>query len=92
MEHNQALDDFMDMIGEDPRIGPSHVSLFLAILHACKQQAAMPLSVFSRDLMKQAKISSVGTYHKCLKDLKEYGYIRYRPSFNPALGSEIDVV
>lgn len=49
----------------------------------------MPVSVYSRDLMKQAIISAVGTYYKCIRDLKVAGYIRYIPSYNPLLGSLI---
>jgi hypothetical protein len=88
MELASALYDFMDLVREDPRIGPSHISLFVAIMQSCKQQDyQIPVYIFSRDLMKQAKISALGTYHKCMKDLKELGYIRYIPSYNPVLGS-----
>ena len=46
----------------------------------------------ARNLMKQAKISAMGTYHKCMRDLKEAGYIRYIPSYNPVLGSLIYLI
>jgi len=49
----------------------------------------MPVSVYSRYLMKQAKISAGGAYHRCMRDLKDAGYIRYIPSYNPVLGSLI---
>jgi hypothetical protein len=88
MELVTALYDFMDLAREDPRIGPSHISLFVAIIQSCKKQdCQIPVYIFSRDLMKQAKISSCGTYHKCMRDLKEHGYIKYIPSSNPVLGS-----
>jgi hypothetical protein len=32
--------------------------------------------------MKLAKISGVATYHKSIRELDEYGYIRYEPSYN----------
>lgn len=90
MDAQGLLYGFMDMACEDPRIGPSHISLYMAILHASLQQGgAMPVSVFSRGLMKQAKIGGVATYHKCLQDLTEAGYIRYTPSFHPMKGSSI---
>ena len=34
-----------------------------------------------------SKISSYATYHKCIKQLHNYGYIRYSPSYNPMRGS-----
>jgi hypothetical protein len=88
-----VLYGFMNMVREDPRIGPSHISLFLAILITHRSQGyEMPVAVYSRDLMKQAKISATGTYHKCLRDLKDCGYIKYIPSYNPVLGSLIYVI
>ena len=93
MDFNAALYGFMDMARDDPRIGPSHISLFMAILYSYKQQEyEMPVSVYSRDLMKQAKISAMGTYHKCMRDLKDAGYIQYIPSYNPVLGSLIYLI
>lgn len=83
----------MDMVGDDPRIGPTHISLYLAVLHYYrKQEFQNPVSVFARDLMKQAKIGSSRTYHGCLQDLKELGYIKYIPSCNPFLGSLIYLI
>ena len=76
------------MAGEDPCIGPSHISLFAAILYIFeKQECVSPVSVYSRDLMKLAKISACSTYHRCIKDLASAGCLRYIPSFNPVLGS-----
>ena len=88
MDFNAVLFGFMDRVGDDPRIGPTHISLFLAILYCYRKQGyPMPVYVFSRELMKQAKISAIGTYHKCIRQLMAYGYIGYVPSYNPMLGS-----
>jgi hypothetical protein len=37
--------------------------------------------------MKLSKIGSVNTYIKCLKELDQFGFIRYQPSYNPHRGS-----
>ena len=37
--------------------------------------------------MRVSKISAKATYHKCIKELNNYGYLRYEPSFNPIRGS-----
>jgi hypothetical protein len=90
MEATTALYNFMEMVWEDPRIGPSHISLFIAILILYhKQEYQFPITVIRRELMKIAKISGIQTYHKCLKDLNRYGYIQYMPSFNPGKRSLI---
>lgn len=83
---------FMDMVQQDPRLGPSHISLYFALLHCYRQQGyTLPITVFSRDLLRQAKISA-RTYHACLADLIANRYIRYEPSFNPARGSLVDLL
>jgi hypothetical protein len=86
-DFNSALFDFLAVAAEDVRISPVHISLYLAILHYYKKQDfKIPVSVYSRELMKQAKIST-NTYHKCIIELHNYGFVRYVPSFNPMLGS-----
>lgn len=83
-----AVTGFLKAVEEDPRVGPAHISLFMALLQAYKsQEMKTPISVFSRDLMKLAKISAGGTFRKCIWDLHEFGFIRYVPSYNPLLGS-----
>lgn len=84
------LYQFMNRIPDDPRIGATHISLYVAILTNFRNHTlADPISVFSRNLMKQSKIAGNGTYFKCLQDLKTAGYIHYIPSSNPFLGSLI---
>jgi hypothetical protein len=39
--------------------------------------------------METAKISGIATFHKCIKDLDELGYISYLPSRNPAVNSRV---
>ena len=39
--------------------------------------------------MRISKISSKATYHKCLRNLHDSGYINYQPSYNPFKGSHV---
>ena len=39
--------------------------------------------------MKMAKIDSRATYHKCLKDLVQYDYLKYFPSFDPLVKNRV---
>ncbi|WP_299106887.1 hypothetical protein [uncultured Winogradskyella sp.] len=41
--------------------------------------------------MEKAKFKSKTTYHNFLKDLNEWGYLRYFPSYHPARGSKIEM-
>lgn len=87
MEVSVLIRDFMQRTTGDARIGPVHLSLYLAILYVFIQQGGqVPISVYSRDMMRLVHISPM-TYHKYMRELKEYGYIGYVPSFNPVLGS-----
>ncbi len=89
MLYSEELNRFMNEVREDGRIGPSHISLFMAILQCADRQGENPVCVFSRDLMPLAKISGSATFNKNIWELHNYGYIRYIPSYNHFLGSMI---
>lgn len=39
--------------------------------------------------MHFSRIKSIATYHKCLKELMDFGYISYEPSYHPVNASSI---
>lgn len=84
----QVLQDFLHRVREDARIGPSHISVFIALVYFSLDQQHASVSFYGRELMRVAKISS-RTYHQCMQELHRYGYIQYIPSYNPALGSVV---
>jgi hypothetical protein len=90
MEQLKPLADFFSAIANDPRIGVSHISLYCALLKSWnvpEGDAAIP--IVSAELMKAAKIAGLGTYHRCIRDLHAFGYIRYVPSFNHRKKSKV---
>lgn len=90
MEQLKPLSDFFAAIEQDGRISITHIGIYAALLeYRAKMGNSNPIVAFSYDIMKIAKISSAMTYHKCVKDLNAYGYIRYEPSFNKNRGSKI---
>ena len=89
MENFQPLTDFYEAIADDARIGATHISLYIALLQEWNTAVAQnPLSV-NRDTMMKAARMGRKTYNKCLKELQEYGYIKYEPSSNPLIKSKI---
>jgi hypothetical protein len=87
-----AVRRFVEAIRYDPRITSYHVSLFVAIVHfRGSGRVGEKIYAFSHELMPLAKISSGRTYHKCIKDLHDFGYIEYEPSYNRFLGSKITI-
>ena len=72
----------------------SHFGLTMAIVYlTLKENSARASVTCSRKtLMKYARIKSITTYHKTIKDLCEMGIIRYRPSFDPRTATEMEII
>lgn len=88
METVVMLSVFYEAISKDARIGATHISLYMALFQKWGvNKFQNPVSFSSHEVMPMAKIDSRATYHKCLQDLVEYGYLRYIPSCNPFLKS-----
>ena len=84
MKQEKPMTYFFEKAVKDERIIISHVSLFAAICQCWQNKAfAYPIPITRRELMKLAKIASYATYHKCMRDLDQMGYIRYQPSYKP---------
>ena len=85
-----ALTNFYDAIKEDNRIGTSHISLYMALFQLYNlNRFSNPVYITRAFVMDAAKISGPATYHKCIKDLNEFGYILYFPSYNPSIYSQV---
>jgi hypothetical protein len=81
------LADFFLAVREDGRMGPTHVSLYLALLNSCNVSGGQnPVVITREEVMKAAKIKARQTYNQCIRELHCYGYIKYRPSFHPTGG------
>jgi hypothetical protein len=93
MDFLKPLSDFFLAIENDPRISITHIGIYAALLqYWSKHHFENPVQVFSYEIMKIAKISASTTYHKIIKDLSSYGYIRYEPSYKRSKGSKIFVL
>lgn len=90
MDNVSALAVFMERIQSDPRIGPLHISLYMAIVFVwARQGRPSRVQVSARDLKPVAKIAGGAPFYRCMKQLHRYGYIIYEPSFNPLEKSRI---
>lgn len=84
------LETFVTATTRDCRINRGHLALYLALLHFWEQsECSNPISLFGQQVMPVAKISSNATYHRLIRDLHDFGYIRYCPSFYKARPSLI---
>ena len=90
MKLTTQLTCFFNEIGEDERLNPTHVSLFVAMIyHWMQNEFTHPLLIRRKDLMIISKIKSKATYHKCINELQNFGYIIYKPSYNPYSSTQI---
>ena len=84
------LIEFYSSIIMDNRINSKHISLYMALFECWNENHFQNPVYFTRHtIMPLAKISGVATYHKCIKELHEYGYIKYIPSFHPGIQSRV---
>lgn len=90
MNYIKHLTGFFERIIQDRSLNPTHVSLYIALFQSWNVNRFInPISISRDEVMRICKISSKATYHKCMKDLNEKGYVKYEPSFNPYKGSMV---
>jgi hypothetical protein len=83
MEQLNPLTEFFRSIEKDQRISITHIGIFAALLQFRTNQGNInPIKAYRQEIMKIAKITGPVTYHRCIKDLNEYGYINYVPKKN----------
>ena len=92
MGEMNPLVNFFSGIANDPRIGITHIALYSALYQLwVKQHCINPIRIYSYTVMPAAKIFGLSTYHKAIRELNEYGYIRYEATFNRK-GSKVYLV
>lgn len=74
------------------KLNPTHISLYNALFLIWNECGfEKELSINRNDMMKMAKIGSANTYTKCLKDLDKFKLLKYKPSYNPLIGSVVNL-
>lgn len=78
---------------QDDRLSPTHMSLYHSLFQLWNlNHFKNPIFVNRIVLSRYSKIGSNHTLYKCLKELSEYGYIHYEPSFSPQRNSSVKMV
>ncbi|KXO01115.1 hypothetical protein LS48_01165 [Aequorivita aquimaris] len=86
------LNAFFMTIAKDSRLNPTHISLYMALFNIWNINRFPEDFIIIRDeIMKLSKIGSKSTYHRCLKQLDAWKYIRYIPSHNSFKGSRVSL-
>src|SRR6059036_2338688 len=90
MEAIDQITSFYGSIKDDRRITTSHISIYMALFSYWNMNnGENPVFINRSSIMKTAKINGLGTYHRCMKQLQQFGYIEYSPSYHPVLGSKV---
>ena len=93
MEQVKELANFYAAIKDDNRIGTTHISLYMALFHFYNLNGCQnPIEITRASLMPIAKISGIATYHRCIRDLHQFGYIAYNPSYNPSISTKVHLL
>lgn len=90
MNYIKHLTGFFDRIVQDRSLNPTHISLYIGLFQFWNiNRFQNPISITRDEIMRISKICSKATYHKCMRELNDKGYIKYEPSFNPFKGSMV---
>jgi hypothetical protein len=90
-EKFENVKNCMQKARDDPRMSAVHISIYVALI-CMTSDDNKTLRVFSHEVMPLCKISGVATYHRCIRELDAFGYIKYFPSYNQYKGSRVEFV
>lgn len=82
MKEVELLNSFFERIKTDPRIALSHISIYCALLKMSFTQGGNEVYCRNRELMEASKISGRTVFHRRMRELDEYGYVKYIVCFN----------
>lgn len=89
MNLTERMNTFLLIAARDERLSPMHVSLYLILCVIASRGVAIYFSISRREVMQLMRITGLATYHKTIRQLHEFGYIEYVPSFHPVLASVV---
>ena len=93
MNYIKHLNNIFQAFAKDSRLNATHISLYMALFQYWNLNRFPELFFINREeIMQLSKIGSKATYHRCLKNMDDWNYIKYLPSHNPFKGSKIKML
>ncbi len=84
---------FFQHVKRDKRLNSNHVSLYIALFQFWNYNRFQnPFSIIREEVMGITGIGSKNTYHKCMKEIHQFGYIHYRASTSKFQKSKVHMV
>lgn len=86
------LNKVMEQFHNDTRVTPRHISLYFTLFRQWNLlHFPSWISVQRKSLMKASSIGSKSSYHRVIRDLHDWHYLVYRPSYSPQGGSKVQM-
>lgn len=93
MNQTKDIINFFAHVIKDRRLYPSHISIYVALFQCWSMNRYQsPFRICRAEVMELGKVRSLGTYHRCIKELHLAGFIIYSPSYDPYNGSFVEIV
>ncbi|MDX1470738.1 MAG: hypothetical protein R3213_04525 [Flavobacteriaceae bacterium] len=93
MNYIKLLNGVYGKFFEDDRLNATHISLYMALFQEWNcSRFASDFFINRYETMRASKIASKTSYHRCLKDLHSWGYIKYFPTRNPYKSSKVKMI
>jgi hypothetical protein len=90
MDQLEQLSSFIRQSVADTRLKPVHLSVCLALINLwINNRFVLPYAISRKIIMRAARIRSIATYHKVIRELAALGYITYNPSYHPVKASSV---
>lgn len=93
MNYIRHLNAFFAIVKQDPNLTAAHVSLYMAMFQSWNYNRFQnPFPIQREYMMQLCKIGSKNTYHRCVKDLHQAGYIFYHTQVSKFKHIKISIV
>ena len=83
MNYIRHLNGLFEKMNRDDRLTAYHISLYMSIFQLWNMNRFKnPVPIDRGEMMELSRIGGRNTYARCMKELDQWGYIRYSPSGN----------
>ena len=90
MNYIKHLNAVFQQFSKDSRLNPTHISLYMSLFQFWNiNRFPEEFYINREEVMGMAKIGGTATYHKCIKNLNDWKYLCYLPSYNIFKGSKV---
>ncbi|PWE00586.1 hypothetical protein [Marinilabilia rubra] len=90
MNYIKHLNLMFSVFDQDKRLGPYHIMIYMALFRQWNREGfSNPIMINRETIMAKAKIKSPKTYSKTLKEMDNWGYLKYEQSTSRIYGSTI---